>query len=76
MWSIEEFEILLDNPHLTNEELSIQLPRRSAGAINAVRSFIHSFHEGGNDSGLSEMMRGRLEERQGTITCPKCNVIF
>jgi hypothetical protein len=44
MWNSEEFETLLNNPQLTNEDLSILLPRRSAGAINAVRSFIHSYH--------------------------------
>lgn len=70
-WSTEEFEILLRNPRLADEELNSQLSRRTVGAIRTVRAFIHSFHRGGNVSGLSEMMIHRLE--QGSWDCPRCN---
>ena len=69
-WNTEEFVILLDNPQLTNEELSRQLTTRSIGAINVVRRFIHSFHAGGNISGLSNLMIHRLQ--QGSWVCPQC----
>jgi hypothetical protein len=68
-WSKEEFEILLQNHRLMDEELTKLLPRRRVGAIRVVRSFIHSFHRGGNVSGLSKMMIHRLE--QGSWACPR-----
>ena len=70
-WNSEEFGILLENPQLTNEELSRQLATRSVGAINVVRSFIHNFHEGGDLSGLSKLMIYRLQ--QGFWVCPHCH---
>jgi len=70
-WSKEEFEILLQNPQLTDEQLRSQLPRRSLGAIGVVRAFIHNFHKGGSISGVSKMMISRLEK--GLWTCPICN---
>jgi hypothetical protein len=70
-WSEEEFEILLRNPRLADEELNRQLPRRTVGAIRTVRESIHSFHRGGNVSGLSKVMIHRLVH--GSWTCPRCN---
>ena len=70
-WSMWEFGTLLDNPQLTDEQLSSELPRRSVGAISVVRASIHNYHKGGNVSGLSKMMISRLE--QGSWTCPRCN---
>jgi hypothetical protein len=67
-WSQKEFEILLQNPRLNDEELSDQLPRRTAEAIATVRAFIHNYHKDGNVSGLSKLMIRRLE--QGSWTCP------
>ena len=55
-WSLEEFEILLKNPKLNDDELSSKLTGRSSGAIGVVRSFIHSYHKGGDTSGLSKLM--------------------
>lgn len=68
-FSKEEFEILLQNHRLTDEELANLLPTRTVGAIRTVRSFIHSFHRGVNVSGLSKMMIHRLE--QGSWACPQ-----
>ena len=69
-WSPEEFEFLLQRPQLTDEELRDQMPTRS-GAITLVRNFIHSFHTGGDVSGLSKsMMIPRLN--RGSWTCPRC----
>ncbi len=70
-WSQEEFEILLQNPQFTDEELSSLLPKRTTEAIAVIRSFIHNFHRGGNASGLSKMMKARLEQR--SWPCPRCD---
>lgn len=70
-WSEQEFETLLRNPQLSDEEVARLLPRRTLGAIGAVRSFLHNFHEGGDISGLSQMMASRL--RRGSWTCSKCD---
>jgi hypothetical protein len=76
VWSRDEFETLLENSQLTDEELRVHLPRRTVGAVQTVRSFIHSFHQGGDVSGLSHMMLQTIDQRRGTITCPKCRAIF
>ena len=60
-WNSHEFETLLENPQLTDEEMSGKLKTRSVGAIGLVHSFIHNFHSGGNISGLSKLMIHRLE---------------
>ena len=73
-WSEAEFEILLSNPNLSDEELANRLPKRTNGAIRTVRSFIHSFHRGLNISGLPHIMRRRLEQ-EGWI-CSKCQGKF
>jgi len=70
-WSQKEFEFLLQNHRLTDEELSDQLSRRTAEAIATVRAFIHNYHKDGNVSGLSKLMISRLE--QGSWTCPWCD---
>ena len=66
----EEFEILLQSPRITDDELSHQLGR-AIGSIRVVRSFIHNFHKGGDVSELSKMMIHRLQ--QGSWTCPRCD---
>jgi len=70
-WNKEEFEILLQNPRLTDEQLISYLPERSRGAIGVVRAFIHNYHKRGNVSGLSRMMISRLE--RDPWTCPLCD---
>lgn len=69
-WEKDEFDILLDNFGLSDEELSDHLPKRTLGAIKVVRDFIHSYHRGGDPSGLSNMMKDRLKQR--LWTCPRC----
>jgi len=73
-WSESEFEVLLTNSELSNEELVKKLPRRTVGAIEVVRSFIHAYHRGHNISGLSQKMLPRLE--RGCWTCAKCKSHF
>jgi len=75
-WSIEEFDTVLNNSNLDSLELAQQLPRRTPGAIEAVRQGIHSFHTGGDLSLLSKMMLRRLKERQEQVTCAVCGVSF
>ena len=75
-WTREECDILLDSPQVTDEELSNHLPRRGVGAMQTVRSFMHNLHQGGDISGLSLTMRQAIDERRGTVTCPKCGAIF
>jgi len=69
-WTDDEFNIILLNPHSTDDELSAKMSGRNAGAINTLRGFIHNFHTRGNISGLSKSMIARLEK--GYWTCPKC----
>jgi hypothetical protein len=75
-WTREEFEILLENPQLTDEERSTHLPRRTVKAIQIVRSIIHGFHRRNDVSCLSKIMLQTLDERRGTNTCPQCRAIF
>jgi len=37
-WTKEEFELLIQNSTLSDESLAVRLPRRTLGAIQAVRS--------------------------------------
>ena len=84
-WTEEQFEFLLTHPELTHAELSnapllSQTPpplQRTEDAIETVRSFLHSFHQGGDISGLSQPMRRVLnDEQRGPITCWKCGANF
>ena len=68
-WTNIEFETLLTNTSLTNEELHDKLSTRSIGAIGVVRCFIDSYHTGGDISGLSNMMINRL--KRGSWECPE-----
>jgi len=70
-WTNKEFKTLLQKPKLTNEQLHNVLTSRSVGAINALCSFIHSYHIGGDISGLANMMINRL--KKGSWECPKCH---
>jgi hypothetical protein len=73
-WTPEEFEILLNNNDLSHKELSSKLATRSAGAIEAVREAICSFHKGTifAQTALSEMMHIRLKKGHGSLICPRC----
>jgi len=71
-WTKEEFEVLLQNPHLSPDELSTHLPNRSVDAVIVVRKGIHAFHTGGNISMLSKMMIGRLESETEGASCSVC----
>jgi hypothetical protein len=75
-WDTEEFEVLIDNPDVSAQDVSSLLPQRTPGAVEVVRQGLHSFHTGGNVSMLSKMMLRRLEERQGSVTCPVCRKRF
>jgi hypothetical protein len=73
-WTEDEFETLLNNPHLSDEELADLLPQRTVEAGQTVRAFVHNYHIGGSMSGVGKMMLQRLE--QGSVTCPICNTKF
>ena len=75
-WTESEFEVVLNGYGISDEELAGRLPERSLGAVGVVRSGIHSFHKGGNISMLSKVMLRYLEDRRGTLTCPKCGGKF
>jgi len=72
-WTESEFEILLGNPDFTNEELVKLLPKRSADAIQIVRSGIHYYHRGMDVSMLSQMMLKVLDEGAEGKICPICS---
>ncbi|MCL4487327.1 MAG: hypothetical protein M1570_04260 [Chloroflexi bacterium] len=71
-WTIAKFEIFLAHNDLTGEQLAELLPRRTAGAIEAVRNGIHLFHTRGDGSMLSEIMRQRIEQNRARLICPVC----
>ena len=74
VWTQDEFEILLQSPTLSVDELHLKLPGRTADAIQIVRSGIHAFHTGKNVSMLSKMMVQRLEGDTTGLVCPVCDV--
>jgi hypothetical protein len=71
-WTEAEFETLLTSPHLSSDALAAILVRRSTGAIDVVRSGIHSYHTGGNISMLSQMMIKKLDQTRSAVICPIC----
>jgi len=75
-WTDEEFDTLLSGAEWTAEDLAAWLPQRSAGAIEAVRAFVHAAHLNGSIVGLSRMMQNRLAARKGTLTCAVCRTRF
>lgn len=70
-WTIEEFDWLLSNPQLTDQQVAEHGLNRSSSAVSVVRSGIHSFHQGGNVSMLSQMMVARLQAPP-SVVCPRC----
>jgi hypothetical protein len=75
-WTEEELLVLLEHPTASDEQLAQMLPGRTVGALGTVRSFLHSYHRGGNVSGLSQMMLRVLERLRGTVVCPICRTMF
>ena len=75
-WTEKEFKVLIENPEMLDSELAELLPNRTAGAVETVRSFVHSYHSGGNMSGLPQMMLRMLAYRKGSVVCPKCGERF
>jgi len=75
-WTSAEFETLLEGHYLSIEELVTHLPRRSIGAVGAVRAFLHAFHMGQYSSGLSNIMLEIVGERRGQLICAECGRRF
>jgi hypothetical protein len=73
-WTFDEFETLLQDPELSDEQVAELLQRRSADAVAAVREGIHSYHGGLDISMLSEMMRTTLADADRRVRCPRCGV--
>ncbi len=71
-WTEDEFDILMHAGRIPAEDLVAQLPRRSVGAINAVRGGVHHYHTAGGTSLLSAMQRRYLADRHGALACPHC----
>jgi len=71
-WTVEEFEILLLSPTMSDDYLCVKLPRRTISAIQIVRFGIHAYHTGKNYSMLSKMMVRRLEKNPTELVCPIC----
>ena len=77
-WEKWEFEIVMNNPELTDEELKKKLPR-TLGAIQVVREGIHMFHMDDRNYKkiLSKMMVCLLEDKNRLRTqCWKCKEWF
>ncbi|MGE3755818.1 MAG: hypothetical protein AB7I45_16855 [Planctomycetota bacterium] len=71
-WTTEEFATLLAHNDLGPDDFAELLPRRSPGAIDAVRSGVHAHHTGGDESLLSGVMRRYLAEHAAELECPVC----
>lgn len=71
-WTEQEFEVLLQNPRLSDQEVAAKLERRTVGAVGVVREGLHNYHTGKHyESILSKMMKRRLEE-EPAVVCPRC----
>ena len=73
-WTEEEFEILLQHPELSDQELHELLPKRTEGAIGAVRGFVCAYHRPKMAFDLSQMMIKRL--MKGGWICARCGASF
>ena len=71
-WTASEFETLITHPDLSTASLLPLLPKRTAGAIEVVRSGLHAFHTGKHTSLLSKMMLARLQTASQDLRCPLC----
>jgi hypothetical protein len=71
-WTKEEFGILLQNNSLASEGFTALLPRRSSDAIQVVRSGMHEFHQKGDSTLLSKMMKETLTHAGIVLSCPIC----
>ena len=71
-WTKEEFEILVKNNSLSTESISAQLPHRTSDAIQIVRNGIHEFHQKGESSFLSKMMKDTIAKPEIDLVCPIC----
>jgi len=74
-WTESEFEIVINNPALSDEELSRILKTRTFGAIGVVREGIHVWHlEKRNPGGIlsKRMVRILEDKKRGRAQCHKC----
>ena len=71
-WTKEEFDILVKNNSLSDESLSTRLPHRTLDAMQIVRSGIHEFHQKGDSTLLSKMMKAHLTKLGSFFECPIC----
>lgn len=73
-WTKEEFDILILNSSLSKENLSLLIPRRTTDAITVVRNGIHEFHQKGESSLLSRMMKDYIVKLENGLSCPICGM--
>ena len=72
-WTPNELEIVLQHYRLSDQELTAQLPGRTAGAIAATRDAVHVYHTGGHPTfHLSQSLHEWLATRTGTFRCQRC----
>jgi len=71
-WTPAEFDLLLQNPSLSDSALTKLLPKRSESAIQVVRSGVHEFHIKEDSTLLSKMMKTRLAREGMNLLCPIC----
>jgi hypothetical protein len=71
-WTADEFDLLARNDALSNEALAALLPRRSPGAVAAVRGGIHQFHRKGESTMISKLAKGRLTLPGRVLVCHIC----
>lgn len=71
-WTKEEIEILVRNNSLSVESISARLPLRTPAAIQVIRNGIYEFHQKGDLSLLSKMMKDRIAKPEIDLVCPIC----
>jgi hypothetical protein len=72
VWTLNEFDLLLQNPSLSYFDIVKIIPGRSEDAIQIVRGGIHEIHKNGDSPVLSVMMKKRLAQVGSTRICPIC----
>ncbi len=62
-WTAAEFDQVYDNPHLSSQELSRTLLKRSSRAIDKVRAGINEYLSGRNHGFVRPELRQAFAER-------------
>lgn len=75
-WTLDGFDQLLNQDKTPSADLANSL-RRTVGAVDTVRAFVHAFHRGQSTNGVSRMMLNRLSDpNRPPLVCAVCRERF